>query len=76
MNPIITQPFTNVQLDLLKLLNSGLESKDYLELKKILSMYLAQKAISNADKVWNEKSWNSDSENQFLNEHNRSKYNS
>lgn len=49
------QPLSNVQLELLKLYSTNLSEEDLVELKRTLARYFAQKAIKEADKIWEEK---------------------
>jgi hypothetical protein len=49
------QPLTNVQLELLKLFSTNLSQEDLLDIKRLLARYFAQKAINEADKIWEEK---------------------
>ena len=58
MQPILKQPFTNVQLELLKTFSHNLPKSDLLDLKKILASFFADKLINQANKVWNEQKWN------------------
>ena len=58
MQPILKQPFTNVQLELLKTFSHNLPESDLLDLKKTLASFFADKLINQANKVWNEQKWN------------------
>ena len=48
---------TNLQLELMKIFSFQLEEKQLLEVKNILAKYFAEKATTEMDKLWNEKSW-------------------
>lgn len=50
-----TQPLSNLQLELLKLYSTNLDQQELVELKRVLANYFAQKAIKEADKIWDEK---------------------
>lgn len=52
---VLNYPLSNVQIELLKLFNTNLSDKDLLELKDLLSGFYADKAISHADIIWDEK---------------------
>lgn len=52
MNPT---KLSNIQLELLELFAEGVSDEEALEIKQLLGMYYAQKAIAAADKVWEEK---------------------
>ena len=58
MQPILKQPFTNVQLELLKTFSHNLPESDLLDLKKTFASFFADKLINQANKVWNEQKWN------------------
>jgi hypothetical protein len=74
MQTIVKQPFTALQLELLKMFSSDVSETDLLEIKKFLTQYFAQKAMDFADKVWDNNKWDEQDENKFLNEHNRTPY--
>ena len=62
------QPLTNLQLELLKLYSTNLDKKDLVEIKRILAKYFAQRAIKEADKIWEEKGLSNDDMEKWLNE--------
>lgn len=51
------QPFSNAQLELLKAFSHDLSDSELAELKKMLAQFFAQRAIQEADRVWDEKGW-------------------
>lgn len=61
-------PLSNVQMELLKLYSTDIKEKDLEELKKVLVNYFAQKAIKEADKIWNQKKMSADTMEKWLNE--------
>jgi len=63
----LTQPFSNVQMELLKVFSYNLENSELLELKKVIANYFAQRAIKAANKVWDEKGWTDDDVDRMLN---------
>ena len=63
---IINQPFSNVQLELLKAFAHGLSDSELAELKKVLAQFFAQRAIKEADRVWNEKGWTEEDAERML----------
>ena len=67
----IPQPFTNLQLELLKLYARKVPEQDLLEIKRLLAQYFMDKASDLADKVWDEKGL---SEEKILSEHRRTPY--
>ena len=46
---------TNIQMELIKLYSTNLEHNDLMELKSLLAGYFSQKAIREADNIWNKK---------------------
>ncbi len=54
---IVKQPFSNAQLELLKAFSHNLSDAELAELKKVLAQFFAQRAINEADRVWDEKGW-------------------
>ncbi|MGM0581961.1 MAG: hypothetical protein ACQETL_14850 [Bacteroidota bacterium] len=63
----INQPLTNAQLEILKAFSFDLSDDDLKELKNLLAKYFAEKAINSANIVWEEKGWNDDKVDDFLN---------
>ena len=64
----INQNFSNIQLELLKLYSTDVQENELLEIKKYLAKYFAKKAIKKADRVWDEKGFNSNKMDEWLNE--------
>jgi hypothetical protein len=60
---------TNVQIELLKLFQYNLPEKQLLEIKNILAKYFAESATEEMDKLWEEKGWDSNTMNDWANEH-------
>jgi hypothetical protein len=52
------QPLSNTQLEILKVFSHELNEEDLQELKKLLADFFAQKAIQEANRVWDEEQWN------------------
>ncbi len=67
----IRQPFSNVQLELLKLFASNVTDEELLEIKELLAKYFFEKAKDSADKAWDEKGLD---EKTLLNTHYRTPY--
>ena len=71
-NPLdIKQPFSNLQLELLKLYSEKVTDDDLVAIKELISKYFLNKAKDEADKVWKEKNWKSD---ELLKNHRRTPY--
>jgi hypothetical protein len=69
-----TGGLTNLQLELLKIFARTTSEEELLEIKKTLSQYFAKKAISAADKVWDEKGWTKKEAGKILRKHVRTPY--
>ena len=52
-----TTSLSNIQQELIKLYSFNLPQNDLINIKQILANYFAQKAISEADKIWDEKKY-------------------
>jgi hypothetical protein len=74
-NSQIEMPLNKSQLEILKLFSRKLDEKDYLEIKRLIVRYLAQKVTKLADQVWEEKNWSSEEMENLVNEHYRTPYN-
>lgn len=68
MNTVQPSRLSNVQQEILKLYSTELSEKDIYELKSQLAHYYANKAIAQADKVWEEKGYTTDDMDNWLNE--------
>jgi len=53
----LKSPLTNLQLELLKLFARDVPDQDLLEIKRILTNYFAEKAMDEADQIWEKKGW-------------------
>ncbi|KAF2511324.1 hypothetical protein [Flavobacterium foetidum] len=57
MQSVLKQPFTNVQLELLKTFSHQLSEKDLIDLKQTLALFFSERLINQADKIWDDKKW-------------------
>jgi hypothetical protein len=57
MKPVLSTPFTNVQLELLKTFSHKLSEKELMELQKTLAQFFAKRLTQQAAKVWDKKKW-------------------
>jgi len=64
----ISYPFSNIQVELLKLYSTGISDAYLLELKNVISQFLFEKARNRADEIWTEKNYNQETVQQWLNE--------
>ncbi len=66
MQSVLKQPFTNVQLELLKTFSHQLPESDLIDLKKTLAQFFAEKLIKTADMTWTDKNWDNNVVEQML----------
>jgi len=64
----ISYPFSNIQVELLKLYSTGISDTYLLELKNVISQFLFEKARNRADEIWVEKNYNQETVQQWLSE--------
>ncbi|MCA4900126.1 MAG: hypothetical protein ACK514_17275 [Bacteroidota bacterium] len=63
-----SSPFSNTQLELLKLFSTGLSDSELKELRELLANFYANKSIKAADKAWDEKGLSNQEMDRWLNE--------
>ncbi len=61
-------PLSNLQQELLKLYSTNITDADLAHIKNYLAKYFADKAIKEADKIWDEKKYSDETMNLWLNE--------
>lgn len=64
---IAAPPFSNVQLELLKLFSTDLPDNELLELKKVIADFYAEKSIQLANQVWDKKDLTTKDMDEWLN---------
>ena len=67
----LQMPLSNVQVELLKLYSTNLSEEDLLDLRTMIARYYAERAIKNADKIWNERGLTNDDMEKWLNDENQ-----
>ncbi len=65
---MLTQPLTNLQMEILELYSTDLTEEDLKELKTMLAKFYAHRAIREADRIWDEKHLTNEDMEQWLNE--------
>ncbi|MCB9273035.1 MAG: hypothetical protein H6564_03280 [Lewinellaceae bacterium] len=70
----VKRPFSNMQLELLKLFSRDLSEEDLKAIKRLIVQYLAEKTTDLADKVWEEKGWTNEDMDRLLDTHMRTPY--
>ena len=63
----ISKPLSNIQMELLKLYSMDIEDKDLLQFKNYLAQFFMQKAIDEADKIWDEKGYSNELMDEWVN---------
>jgi hypothetical protein len=69
-------PFSNLQMELLKLFARQLSDADLLEVKQVLAAHFLEKAMDAADKVWVKNNWTAADATRMSKEHHRTPYKS
>lgn len=64
----INQNFSNIQLELLKLYSTDVKENELLDIKNYLAKYFAEKAIQEADAIWDAKGLDNNTMDKWLNE--------
>ena len=64
---VLNYPLSNVQIELMRLFSTNLSDKELVELKDLLSGFYADKAIKQADSIWDEKGLNNQDMDKLLN---------
>ena len=65
---------TEAQLELLRLFNRDIDDADWVEIRRMITQYFANKASQAADKLWNEQGWSDQTMSDWLNTHQRTPY--
>jgi hypothetical protein len=65
---------SNMQLELLHLFSRPIADEDLKTIKRLITIYLAEKLNKVADEVWQQKAWTQEDMKQFLATHLRSTY--
>ena len=69
--PATSQPFSNVQLEILKLFADNVADEDLKAIKELISRYFFEKAKDEADSVWEKNGLDS---HKMLKKHRRTPY--
>jgi len=64
----VKQPLSNIQIELLKIYSTIISELGLIELKDLLAKFYANKAIEQANKVWNDKNLSNETMNNWSNE--------
>ncbi len=69
--PAASQPFSNIQLEILKLFADNVADEDLVAIKEMISRYFLEKAKDEADKIWEAKQMDA---HNMLKQHRRTPY--
>ena len=64
----ISQPLSNLQLELLKVYSSGIPDEWLLDIREMIARYMLEKARDEADKLWKEKGYSEKTIEKWLKE--------
>jgi hypothetical protein len=67
----VQKPFSNIQLELLKIFPHNLSETDVKAIKKMLARYFMEKAVEEADKIAEERGYTPEIMMSWLNEENQ-----
>lgn len=56
-NPSLQPPFTNLQMELLKLFSRQLPEKDLLAIRDLIAQYLLERSFELADQEWEKRGY-------------------
>lgn len=68
-------PLTNLQVELLKVFTRPVSDPDLKSIKQMISLFFANKAIKEADAVWEERGFSEDTMMEWQKTHLRTPYN-
>lgn len=63
----LSQPLSNVQLEILKAFSFNLSQEELKEFKALIAQYFAERAIHEADRVWDRENWEHQKVEKMLN---------
>jgi hypothetical protein len=70
----MAHPLSNLQLELLKLFSREVPDEDVRQIKRLITQYFANKAIQEANQVWDNEGWDKQKMDELLNTHMRTLY--
>ncbi|MDM8523036.1 hypothetical protein QUF80_06640 [Desulfococcaceae bacterium HSG8] len=65
---MLQTPLTNLQIEILELYSTNLDESELNELKTVLARFYAEKAIREADRIWDERNLSDRDMEKWLNE--------
>ena len=70
-----SQKFSNIQLELLKLYANDVSDEDLVVFRDFFTKYFAEKAVKEANKIWDEENWDNAKIDDLLSSNFRTPYN-
>jgi hypothetical protein len=70
----IPQPFSNVQLELLKVFAHHISDHELMDLRLVLAQFFAQRTVQAADSAWDKNQWTDADVDRLLNTKLRTPY--
>jgi len=67
-NLSVKPPLSNLQAELLKLFSMDLPEEELIELKKVIAVFLLERARDKADAIWDEKQFTDEKLKELLDE--------
>jgi hypothetical protein len=67
----LSTPFSNIQLELLKLYAHNVSEPDLKNIKQIVGEYFAKQLTKKADDAWQKNNWTNDTMENILNDRNQ-----
>jgi hypothetical protein len=71
MAQVLTTPFSNLQLELLKLYAHDVSEPDLKNIKHIVGEYFAKQLVQTGDNAWQKNNWDNDTMESILNDANQ-----
>jgi len=65
---MLSVPLSNLQMEILELYSTDLKEHDLYDLKRMLAKFYAERAIKEADRIWDEKGFTQQDMEDWLNE--------
>jgi hypothetical protein len=65
-SPSVSPPFTNIQVELLRLFAAQIPDDHLIELKKVIAQFLLDKARDKADAMWDERGFSAEKMEKLL----------
>jgi len=72
---LATDKLTNLQHELLKMFHYNLSENQLIEVRELLSVYFAEKATSEMDKLWGQNKWDNNKMEEWASKHTRTSSN-